>query len=299
MTSYHEEAVKGWSKSFPEIAERPAEQQQHKQHSWDDIVCRAAFDKLLATSNDAVTRARLLAAKVDRSAAWMDAIPISSIGLKMDNESVRIATGLRLGCNLTIPHQCKCGMAITADGRHGLVCRRGHGRITRHRMINDVIQRAFAAADVPSDREPGGLCPGDMRRPDGVTTIPWTRGKCIAWDATCPDTFSASHLPQTSQTAGSAAAAAELAKRTKYTDLDASIDFVPLAVETSRVWGAEATRLLCEIGRRTAEIAHDQRSTAFLFQRLSVALQRGNALCVRETFATVDEQQQEPWNDLP
>ena len=34
-----------------------------------------------------------------------------------------------------------------------------------------------------------------------------------------------------------------------------------------------------EIGRRTTVITQDTRETVFLFQRLSIALQRGNAVC--------------------
>ena len=34
--------------------------------------------------------------------------------------------------------------------------------------------------------------------PDGVTMIPWSRSRCVAWDVTAPDTFAATHLPLTS-----------------------------------------------------------------------------------------------------
>jgi len=39
-----------------------------------------------------------------------------------------------------------------------------------------------------------------------------------------------------------------------------------------------------EIGRRIADITVDSRETTFLFQRLSVALQRGNAVSYLGTF---------------
>ena len=46
-------------------------------------------------------------------------------------------------------------------------------------------------------------------RPDGVTMVPWSRGKCLAWDATCVDTFSSSYLSHASVEAGSVADLAE------------------------------------------------------------------------------------------
>jgi len=42
--------------------------------------------------------------------------------------------------------------------------------------------------------------------------------------------------------------------------------------------------VLQEIGRRTANIAGDARESTFLFQHLSVALQRGNAVSFQNTF---------------
>ena len=41
-----------------------------------------------------------------------------------------------------------------------------------------------------------------------------------------------------------------------------------------------------EIGRRTANITGDVRESNFLFQQLSVALQRGNAVSFQNTFTT-------------
>ena len=32
-----------------------------------------------------------------------------SCGLKLDNEAVRVAVGLRLGLDLCVPHECHCG----------------------------------------------------------------------------------------------------------------------------------------------------------------------------------------------
>ena len=33
----------------------------------------------------------------------------------------------------------------------------------------------------------------DGKRPDRVTDTPWSSGKLLVWDATCPDTFARSH----------------------------------------------------------------------------------------------------------
>jgi hypothetical protein len=84
--------------------------------------------------------------------------------------------------------------------------------------------------------------------------------------------------------AGSAATVAETNKALKYSDIITGVDFVPFAIETSGVWGEKALELVREIGRRIAVVSHELRSTSFLRQRLSVAVQRGNAFCVLGTF---------------
>ena len=56
-----------------------------------------------------------------------------------------------------------------------------------------------------------------------------------------------------------------------------------MAVESAGTFGQDATEFLQELGRRIAAATGDPRATEFLFQRLSVAVQRGNAACVLGT----------------
>jgi len=55
-------------------------------------------------------------------------------------------------------------------------------------------------------------------------------------------------------------------------------------VETAGVWHEMAIELTQEIGRRITTVTEDTRETTFLFQRLSMALQRGNAVAFRNTI---------------
>ena len=189
-----------------------------------------------------------------------------------------IAAGLRLGAPIVRPHVCVCGKMITVEGHHGLSCRHGSGRHSRHNQVNELLCRVFISCRTLATREPHFMCTSDGKRPDGVTRVAWKRGRCLAWDvATCPDTFSQSHVHASSMQAGSAAAAAEEKKMRKYSDIISGVDFAPVAIETSGVWGKQALDLVTEVGRRIAEVTHDPRSTTFLHQRLSLAVQRGNA----------------------
>jgi hypothetical protein len=265
----------------PQNAETPT---SVLQRSWDDPCCKAQADVLLDSAVDHVNRARLLAARSPGSGVWLEALPLSSVGNKMDNTTVRIAAGLRLGAPIVQAHVCVCGKSVTVDGHHGLSCRFGSGRHSRHNQVNDVLCRAFIKSGTLATREPHSLCTGNGKRPDGVTQVPWSRGRCLAWDATCPNTFADSHVQASSTRAGSAAEAAEASKQLKYADISAGVDFIPVALETSGTWGKQAIELVNDIGRRIAEVTHEPRSTAFLRQRISVAIQRGNAFCVMGSF---------------
>ena len=236
---------------------------------------------------DVRTSARLLASCAPGSGAWLSATPIAPLGLNLDNNALRIAVGLRLGVPLVLAHQCSCGAAVDKLGHHGLACKRSAGRHLRHNLLNDAILRALQSAGVQAVREPPGLDRGGGKRPDGATLVPWSRGRCLLWDATCPDTLAPSHLQGSSTEPGFAAAAAEVKKVTKYAPLAMAHEFVPIAIETMGTWGARGLSFINEVGHRIAEQTGDPRSTAFLKQRLSLAVQRGNAAAVLGTLSGV------------
>ena len=173
------------------------------QHVWDSRCCEVQADLLLDAAADHIERALLLASRAPGFGDWLGALPLSGIGLKMDNATVRIAVGLRLGAPVVRTHKCVCGSLVTVDGHHGLSCRHGSGRHSRHNQVNDILCRALNSAGAYATREPHSLCGRSDKRPDGVTQIPWRRGRCLAWDATCPNTYAKSYVQAISRQAGS------------------------------------------------------------------------------------------------
>ena len=77
---------------------------------------------------------------------------------------------------------------------HAFICKRAQGRITRHQAVNDIIARAFVSAGVLVTKEPQGLTRSNGKRPDGLTLIPWSGGKAVAWDVTVASTCAASYV---------------------------------------------------------------------------------------------------------
>ena len=78
-------------------------------------------------------------------------------------------------------------------------------------------------------KEPTGLLRTDNKRPDGLTLIPWQRGKPVTWDVTVTSTLADSYLTDTAESAGAAAELAATRKITKYSSLPqtACITFIP------------------------------------------------------------------------
>ena len=114
--------------------------------------------------------------------------------------------------------------------------------------------------------------------------MPWSKGKPLAWDVTVPDTYADSHINMTSSEAGAAATQVASTKNTKYIDITSTHIFYPIAIETAGPWDVQALDVIEEIGRRITEATEDPKEKMYLFQRLSLAIQRDNALSFFNTF---------------
>ena len=69
-------------------------------------------------------------------------------------------------------------------------------------------------------------------------------------------------------------------KEIKYAALDYSYTFIPLAFETYGPINDMGTKFLQELGRRLRTIGDDHRESAFLLQRISITVQRFNAIAL-------------------
>ena len=156
--------------------------------------------------------------------------------------------------------------------------------MSRHQHLNDIVWKAVIRAGVPAIKEPSGLIRTDGKRPDGLTQIPWAEGKCVTWDVTVTDTLAVSNLQMTSVSAGAAAENAAAKKVEKYSNLSSMYTFVPIAFETLGPVKDSGAAFVNRIGSRIRAISGDVREVQFLWQRLSIAVQRYNVICLNGTF---------------
>jgi hypothetical protein len=246
------------------------------QNNWDNINIKRiiANDLIFNLPRDL---ARFKALQCRESGSWLHAIPSPNIGTLLDNTSFQVCIGLRLGCNLCTPHICKCNAKVDEIGTRGLSCFKSSSRFSRHTEINSMINRSLTSIHVNSTLGP--------KRPNGMTSVPWSKGQPLVWDVTVVDAPADSYVLKTSEVSGFAAEMTCKRKHSKYSSIISSnYIFKSLAFETLGPWCKEAIDFINVIGNRLTAESGDSKSKKFLFERSSLAIQRGNAPSIRGTF---------------
>jgi hypothetical protein len=116
-----------------------------------------------------------------------------------------------------------------------------------------------------------------------MTLVPWIKGQPLVWDVTIVDTLADSYVLKTSEVSGSAAEMICKRKHSKYSSIISS-NYVFKTFETLGPWCKEAIDFINVIGNRLIAESGDSKSKKFLFERISLAIQRGNAASIRGTF---------------
>lgn len=263
---------------------RPEELGSQKQ--WDQIqVAVKELEVTNALDTCPEDRARLLASKSTIGRAWLQCLPSQQLGLKLEDDDLSMSVGVRYGLEIMQQHHCVCGAVADSKGVHALSCKKVKGKFSRHAEVNDIIKRGMMAAGIPAVVEPPGLARRDGKRPDGLTLPCWSRGRPLVWDATIRHTIASSYVSRTSKRAGSAAEEGFKLKCGKYEELEDRFHVMPVSIETHGPIASESLRFLRQLGSRIEQKSGESRSTEFLLQRISIAVQRGNASCIRGTVS--------------
>jgi len=81
---------------------------------------------------------------------------------------------------------------------------------------------------------------------------------------------------------------ADSRKEAKYATLQTRYDFQAIAVETVGPISESATSFLYDLVRRISLVSGEDRQPQFLFQHISVAIQRFNAVLLHDGFLSSD-----------
>jgi len=89
---------------------------------YDTLIIFVRIRALIENSSvEPSQKARFLASLAPHSGDWLLALPIANCGLRLDDEAVSVAVGMRLGLSLCVPHSCPCGEQV--DGCPWSPCR--------------------------------------------------------------------------------------------------------------------------------------------------------------------------------
>ncbi|EPZ35414.1 hypothetical protein O9G_003825 [Rozella allomycis CSF55] len=162
------------------------------QHFLTQCIHTSSKNSLMSTSLNDREKARLHSVSINYSGAFLNVVPIKSLGLAIESKVFSAALRLRLGLTQyqksSICPVCFCHSDEMGD--HSIACASAE-RIERH---NDIVRVSAAVVrDVGArvDLEPSRLFPDDKKRPD-FTIASWN-GEFTAFDVSVVSPFTSSN----------------------------------------------------------------------------------------------------------
>ena len=230
-----------------------------------------------------IARLRSLSIADSHAGDWLTAIPSPGLGLLLKPSEFVAAMRYRLGHPIfSSDGPClACKQPSDRLGDHAMNCAWQGERIARHNWLRDELYNTAAAACLGPTREGRALLPGEGGKPADVFIPHWAQGKDAALDVTVVNPLQAAMVNEAAGVAGHALQAAHKRKLDKSWEPcnRQGIVFLPLAVESLGAWHPLAVKEVKKLASAKARHSGDDESieTTRLFQKLSVALQRGNA----------------------
>ena len=232
---------------------------------------------LLNSIDDASSKICILSATRKESQAWIHGLLSSSLAQEMDNEVVRIAIGLRLGVPLCVPHTCRqYGTQVDKFGRHGLSCPK---KTERYAQVGSIVRDCLDLLGVSHCE----LSEMNEISSEGTKLTPWRCGQPLVWYVTVVDTFAPYHSSLIEDGPGAVANRIETVKTLEQLGLLSTHCYVPLVIETTGVFGTETAIFIKELAHRMGLISGDSMEHSSLLQKISIAIQCGNAAAISAT----------------
>ena len=144
----------------------------------------------------------------------------------------------------------------------------------------------MGSAGIPATKEPSGLVRQDGKRLDGLTLIPCQGGKALGRN--CGQYLGSILRYRAATGVGAVAEMAAERKLAKYSNLASNFIVQPIAVENLGAFSLSTLDFLSDLGHKLSSFSGEERASSFLFQRLSVSLQRFNSVLLHDTFVIDD-----------
>ena len=102
-------------------------------------------------------------------------------------------------------------------------------------------------------------------------------------------TLADSYVATAARGCGEMAQLAAARKCQKFADIPSGYTFLQIAMETLASINDSAYHFFEDLGHKISEVSGDSREGSFIFQRLSVIIQRCNAVLFHESFTRHDD----------
>ena len=237
-------------------------------------------------SSAPTTRARVLclSSALSHAGDWLNVVPSATLGLRLQDKEFRCSLRYWLGIPLhNDPFPCpECRCSADIFGDHQVGCGGNGDRISRHNSIRDVVFTAAQLAALAPSKEIPGLVSGSLARPADVFLPSWSCGCPAALDIHVISPLQQQTLSQASVTPGHALQVGVQRKLASNLPAcrEAGVECIPLVVETLGGLAEDFIRTIRSLGQAIADRTSSwdpSYTTRHLFQRLAIALWRGNA----------------------
>ena len=238
---------------------------------------------MLAREGDAREVARLNSLGLPYAGAWLEAVPITALGLYLLPSEFVLSVRYRLGCPVYEKDgPCPaCHRHSDALGDHAMCCAHQGERISRHNSLRDAIHSTAAAAALNPIKEGKYLLPGNNRRPADVYIAGWAAGKDAALDITVVNPLQEALVQGAAATPGHALSFRYNTKMASAADQCQAqgITFIPIVAESLGGWDERATAQVKKMATALARNLGDDEGETWrkTITRLSVLLMKGNA----------------------
>ena len=251
-----------------------------RQHALSNCIDEASLNLLLMS---APAKALANSTALPHAGDWLNVVPSKALGLHLQDWEFRLCLQYWLGLSMLEEgvRYPICQGASDTFGDHQVGCGGNGDRIHRHDAIRDVLFSAAQAATLAPRKEVPSLIPGSSSCPANVYLPNWKRGQPAAIDVTVISTLQQQTQTGAANTPGHALTVAEERKMAAHAEAcnAVGVHFIPLAADTLGALSREAIDTVSSIGHIQGQRLGipPAESICHLFQRLAIALWRGNA----------------------
>ena len=236
----------------------------------------AAFIETL----DAESRARVLSCSSIKSSAHFFAVPNHFFGTKIPTHLFEPIVQFRLGAVAGSPTCSYCGHLNDANGTHQTTCQRSGLAHIRHDNVRNALTSAVHTAGIMVENETPNLIPGSNSRPGDLVCHNFTSPGPVPFDVTIVSPTCPTHLAR-GQEFGAVANQADDQKRQRYEGTLVH----PLSFESHGLPSRGSNWFIKRVADRMVEFNADLSleklkvlaQRLYLFQKIAIALQTGNA----------------------